>query len=272
MKENKPYFKIYSNKNKRVKSKGARTKNVPVWFNYKIEELEDLNSLKKYLNVGGVPISMEKQKEGFLKNIKKTKPTQIKYNLEDMDEEVRRLKNSVLYVGICNRELKKMLKNEEKELEKRMDRLEKILKTSNSENDTNKIQNNEDHEKSNTHSNKNYMISNCVSDNALKKDQTNPSFNHQNHHESQNQGNQKNYLLSQLQRQLFELNSKLKATKEEYNELQKEEKNQKLQEMKENLEENKKLKKNKMIELHQLEEKFFEKKMEEEKILLLKKK
>lgn len=272
MKENKPYFKIYSNKNKRAKSKGVEGKNIPLWFNYKIEELEDLNSLKKYLNVGGIPISLENQKEGFMKNIKKTNANQIKYLLEDMDEEVRRLKNAVLYVGFCNRELKKVMKNEEQELESKMNRLEKILKTSN----TNTYTDNPDTKESGNstpNANKNYMISNCVSDNNLQKDLNNSHFvKNTKENDTNKKPMQNNYLLTQLQRQLFELNSKLKNLKEEYSELQKEELFQKLEQIKKNMQKEKKEKKEKMIELHQLEEKYIERKTGEGKILDLKKK
>lgn len=290
MHENKAYFRIYGEK-VRAKSRvpKQRSKNTPEWFNYQMDELSELNSIKNYLNIGKISISLKNNKEGFIKNIKKTKAQQIKYLLEDMDEEVRRLKNAVLYVGFCNRQLKMVLKNEERFLEVRMNGLEKILKQSIKEEEREQAKRKERSRSRGQHgvhnepkstspnlsNKKNYMISNHVSDNT---DRGEEEYYNKNlviddfsetvvgPREVEKPKLEKNYLLRQLQRQLLEMNNKLKSLKMELGEHKEKENYKELVEIKGKLKQQKCQKKNNMLDLHKVNEKFLEKRIKKSKV------
>lgn len=55
--------------------------------------------------------------DGFMTRIKRTKVNQIKYNIEELDEQNRRLKKAVNYVQFCNEKLMEILEDEKKSLE-----------------------------------------------------------------------------------------------------------------------------------------------------------
>lgn len=286
MNGNKAYFRIYGEK-VRAKSRIPKecNKNTPDWFNYQVDELYDLNPLKKFLNVGGIPLTLKNDKEGFIKNIKKTQPKQIKYLLEDMDEEVRRLKNAVLYVGFCNRQFKAILKNEEKALEDRMNNLQKVLRNSlvyEGETDLT-----ESDRKSTSHLNsnsqkgiekKNYTITHQMSE-GTKADEEEKNFVIDNFSEGGTEAIQDancegegNYLLRQLQRQLLEMNNKLKVLKMEYESLNENANFKELNSLKKKIKEQKNSRKENMLKLHKLNEKFLEKNIKQDKIVKLAKK
>lgn len=281
MNDNKAYFRIYGEK-VRAKSKAPKGtgRNTPDWFNYQIDGLCDLNPLRKFLNVGGIPLSLKNDKEGFIRNIKKTQPKQIKYLLEDMDEEVRRLKNAVLYVGFCNRQYKAVLKNEEKGLEDKMNRLQKVLRNS-SDFDNHSEPTGPESKSSPGHSNsrkglgkKNYTITHQMS-NATPTDDDfqDQNFVIDNFSEGGNEaireadcGGQGNYLLRQLQRQLLEMNNKLKVLKMEYDSLGSDQNHKELVGLKRNIREQKENRKTHMMTLHRLNEKFLEKHVKQDKV------
>jgi hypothetical protein len=287
MQGNKAYFRIYGEK-VRAKSKAPRAicKNTPDWFNYQIDELCDLNPLKQFLNVGGIPLTLKNDKEGFIKNIKKTQPKQIKYLLEDMDEEVRRLKNAVLYVGFCNRQYKALLKNEEKSLEDRMQNLQKVLRNSMVyENDSEPTESDRKSSPKKSESNKNmakknYTITHQMS-NATKTDEETDEKNFviDNFSEGGNEAirdadceGEGNYLLRQLQRQLLEMNNKLKVLKMEYDSLGENENFKELKNLKKKIKNEKNQRKEHMLDLHKLNQRFLERNVKQEKIEKLAKK
>lgn len=287
MQGNKAYFRIYGEK-VRAKSKAPRQicKNTPEWFNYQVDELCDLNPLKQYLNVGGIPLCLKNDKEGFIKNIKKTQPKQIKYLLEDMDEEVRRLKNAVLYVGFCNRQYKALLKNEEKALEDKMQNLQKILRNSMVyDGDSEPTESDRKPSLGKSDSNnglakKNYTITHQMS-NATKTDEETEDKNFviDNFSEGGNEairdadcGGEGNYLLRQLQRQLLEMNNKLKVLKMEYDSLGDNENFKELKGLKKKIKSEKNHRKNHMLNLHKLNQKFLERNIKQDKIEKLAKK
>ena len=285
---NKAYFRIYGEK-ARAKSRAPRAicKNTPEWFNYQVDELCDLNPLKKFLNVGGIPLTLKNDKEGFIKNIKKTQPKQIKYLLEDMDEEVRRLKNAVLYVGFCNRQFKAVLKNEESALEEKLNHLQRVLRnslvyegeTDLTESDRKSMSgaNSQGH----NFGRKNYKITHQVSGEtkAEEDETTERNFVIDNFSEGGNEaiqdadcGGEGNYLLRQLQRQLLEMNNKLKMLKMEYDSLGKSQNFKDLNLLKKKIKTEKNDRKEKMLKLHKFNEKFLEKNIKQDKILKLAKK
>jgi len=287
MQGNKAYFRIYGEK-VRAKSKAPRPicKNTPEWFNYQVDELCDLNPLKQFLNVGGIPLILKNDKEGFIKNIKKTQPKQIKYLLEDMDEEVRRLKNAVLYVGFCNRQYKALLKNEEMALEERMHNLQKVLRNSmvyEGDSEPTESDRKSSPGKSDSHKvleKKNYTITHQMS-NATKTDEDTDEKNFviDNFSEGGNEairdadcGGEGNYLLRQLQRQLLEMNNKLKVLKMEYDSLGENENFKELKGLKKRIKNEKNNRKDHMMKLHKLNQKFLEKSIKQEKIVKLAKK
>lgn len=290
MNGNKAYFRIYGEK-VRAKSRAPKEicKNTPEWFNYEVDDLLDLNPLKKVLNVDGINLSLKNDKEGFIKNIKKTQPKQIKYLLEDMDEEVRRLKNAVLYVGFCNRQFKAILKNEEKALEDRMNNLQKILRNSLAyEVETDQTESvrksvSDVHESSRGDiSRQNYKITHQMSgptkeDEAGSNDEKNfviDDFS-EGGNEAIREANcegEGNYLLKQLQRQLLEMNNKLKVLKMEYDGLGNNENFKELNMLKKKIKVKKNEKKENMLKLHKLNEKFLDKTLKQDKIQKLSKK
>ena len=282
------YFRIYGER-ARAKSRAPKVmnKNIPDWFNFQVDELNDLNPLKKFLNVGGIPMTLKNDKEGFIKNIKKTQPKQIKYLLEDMDEEVRRLKNAVLYVGFCNRQFKAVLKNEESALETKMNKLQKVLRNSlvyegeTEPTDSDRKSLTETNSGQQQFGRKNYKITHHVSE-ATKDDEEiidDKNFVIDNFSEGGNEaiqdadcGGEGNYLLRQLQRQLLEMNNKLKVLKMEYDGLGDNENFKELNSLKKRIKKQKGDRKNQMLKLHKFNEKFLEKNIKEEKIQKLTKK
>ncbi len=56
------------------------------------------------------------KKNSNLKRLKKTQAHQICHKIEDLDENIRRLQRGVDYVKYYNKELKKILKNENNKL------------------------------------------------------------------------------------------------------------------------------------------------------------
>ena len=313
MKDNKAYFRIYGEK-ARAKSRAPKRagKHAPDWFNYQVDELSDLNPLKKYLNVGGIPMTLKNDKESFIRNIKKTKVGQIKYMLEDMDEEVRRLKNAVLYVGFCNRQLKIVLKNEDKTLQGIMTDLKKILRNSIVEEPMANEQGvrhhsghkkavsnkphkkgqlglekeNQGHSKSHKKSQNGferdkYMISAHVSANTTGRDEeTNEDEiplprdfgNDQDEDSEIEEQFMGGYLLKQLQRQLLEMNNKLKHMKMNLEELMSKENFLNLKELKTKIKDEKNNKNEQMLKLHKVNEKFIQQKISEDKLEILKRK
>jgi len=281
---NKAYFRIYGEK-VRAKSRAPKemSRNTPEWFNYQVDDLLDLHPLKKVLNVDGIPLSLKNDKEGFIKNIKKTQPKQIKYLLEDMDEEVRRLKNAVLYVGFCNRQFKAILKNEEKALEDRMNNLQKILRnslvyegeTDLTDSDRKSVKDLDARSRSRLPG-RDYQITHQMSGpTKADEEDTNDEKNFviDNFSEGGNEAirdadceGEGNYLLKQLQRQLLEMNNKLKVLKMEYDGLDESENFKELNSLKRRIKGQKEKKKENMLGLHKLNEKFLDKNIKQDKI------
>lgn len=266
MAERKAYFEIYG---ERARARSRQTKrsgkNTPGWFPYKLEELSGLNPLKRFLNVGGLPVSIAEEKEGFMKNIKKTKAQQIGYLLEDMDEEVRRLKNAVLYVGFCNRQLKMVLKNEENELETDVSSFQNLLRSStfsnNQEGENGKIEDNENY----------YEIGDDKSKRSKKRKIIDPFEEFESERIRDNKIDRgRNYLLRQLQRQLLEMNGRLKSMKMEANDLKKIEEHRHLVELKKQIKNQKEMKKENMIKMHKVNERFMQRQFRQQKLQDLK--
>lgn len=68
---------------------------------------------------------------GFMTRIKRTKVNQIKYNIEELDEQNRRLKKAENYVKFCNEKLMEILQDEKKSLENlevKIDNLKSVKK------------------------------------------------------------------------------------------------------------------------------------------------
>ena len=281
MNDDKAYFRIYGEK-VRAKSKAPKGagRNTPDWFNYQIDGLCDLNPLRKFLNVGGIPLSLKNDKEGFIRNIKKTQPKQIKYLLEDMDEEVRRLKDAVLYVGFCNRQYKTVLKNEEKALEEKMNRLQKVLRNSADFENTSEPTGPENKSIPGTSNSrkgidrKNYTITHQMSNaTPTEEDFNEQNFVIDNFSEGGNEAIREadcngkgNYLLRQLQRQLLEMNNKLKVMKMEYDSLGQEQSHKELVVLKKGIREQKENRKAHMLTLHKLNERFLEKNIKVDRV------
>ena len=258
-------------------------------------------------------MTLKNDKESFIRNIKKTKVGQIKYMLEDMDEEVRRLKNAVLYVGFCNRQLKIVLKNEDKTLQGIMTELQKILRNSIVDEPTTdepgvrhhsnrkKASSNKPHKKGqaglekenkgvskshkkgqNGFERDKYMISAHVSANTTGRDEeTNEDdiplprdFGHDQEEDSETEEQfiEGGYLLRQLQRQLLEMNNKLKHLKMELEELMSKENFLNLKELKTKIKDEKSNKNERMLKLHKVNEKFIQQKISEDKLEILKRK
>jgi hypothetical protein len=287
---NKAYFRIYGEK-VRAKSRAPKEicKNTPEWFNYQVDDLLELNPLKKVLNVDGIPLCLKNDKEGFIKNIKKTQPKQIKYLLEDMDEEVRRLKNAVLYVGFCNRQFKTILKNEEKALEERMNNLQKILRNSLAYDGETDLTDSDRKSVSDVHADshgdtgsRNYKITHQMSGPTKEEEEDThdeKNFVIDNFSEGGNEAirdanceGEGNYLLKQLQRQLLEMNNKLKVLKMEYDGMGDNQNFKELNSLKKKIKEQKNGKKENMLKLHKLNEKFLDKSIKQDKIQKLVKK
>lgn len=272
MAERKAYFEIYGERTRARSRKVQRSgRSAPQWFPYKLEELSSLNPLKRFLNVGGLPVTMAEEKEGFIRNIKKTKAGQIGYLLEDMDEEVRRLKNAVLYVGFCSRQLKMVLKNEENELETDVSTFQSLLRSSTFSSERERSVSPGKTPLSPDNGMDDYRIAQEVSEPSESKGQKGGDrFEQQGEQNRWNQPKKheraKTYLLRQLQRQLLEMNGRLKTMKLEASDLKKVEEHKHLTQLKKQIKKEKELKKENMIQIHQVNERFMQKRVRQEKL------
>lgn len=216
-------------------------------------------------------MTMVEEKEGFIRNIKKTKAGQIGYLLEDMDEEVRRLKNAVLYVGFCSRQLKMVLKNEENELETDVSTFQGLLRSSTFSSQRERSVSPGKTPLSPDNGMDDYRIAQEVSEPSESKGQKvvdrfeQPSEQNRWGRAKKHEG-KKTYLLRQLQRQLLEMNGRLKSMKLEASDLKKVEEHKHLAQLKKQIKKEKELKKENMIQIHRVNERFMQRRVRQEKL------